>query len=78
MFLKYRDSSVSPAFDTMEFLPLVILTLCWAFFHCDVCVMPDFQPTEYLFEQHADKGQERWEVYAWAVREAMMKAGNFG
>jgi len=77
MFLKYRDSTVSPAFDTMEFLPLVILTLCWACYHCDVCVMPDIQPNDYLFEAHADKGQERWEIYAWAVRDAMMKAGNF-
>lgn len=39
--------------------------------------MPPFQPNEYLFEKHADKGKERWEIYAWAVRDAMMKAGKF-
>ena len=38
--------------------------------------MPEFEPTEYLFETHADKGIERWEVYAWALREAMMKYGD--
>ena len=39
--------------------------------------MPDFEPNEYLFETHADKGSERWEIYAWALRDAMMKAGGF-
>ena len=39
--------------------------------------MPDFQPNEYLFKTHADKGSERWEIYAWAVRDIMMKTGNF-
>ena len=40
-----------------------------------VHVMPDFQPNEYLFETHADKGADRWEIYAWAVRDAMAKVG---
>ena len=51
---------------------------------CSLCgytvttyVMPDFEPNEYLFEKHSDKGGERWEIYAWAVRDAMAKAGNF-
>jgi hypothetical protein len=29
-----------------------------------------------LFEKHSDKGYERWEIYAWAIREIMSKAGN--
>ena len=40
--------------------------------------MPDFEPNEYLFDTHADKGAERWEVYAWALRDAMCKSGGFG
>ena len=39
--------------------------------------MPDFQPNEFLFETHSNKGGDRWEVFAWAVRDAMCKAGNF-
>lgn len=39
--------------------------------------MPKFIPNEYLFKTHADKGTERWEIYAWAVRDAMMKCGQF-
>jgi len=30
-----------------------------------------------MFEKFKDKGQERWEIYAWAVREVMLKAGDF-
>lgn len=40
--LKYKYSTYSPAFDTMEMLPLVILHLCWACFKCEVNVLPDF------------------------------------
>ena len=35
--------------------------------------MPDFDPNEYLFRTHKDKGGERWEIVAWAVRDAMSK-----
>ena len=71
--LKYSSKTMSPAFDTLEALPLVILHLCWACFHCEVMVLPDFQPNEYLFENFSDKGDERWEIYGWALREVMMK-----
>lgn len=77
MFLRYKCHTVSPAFDVMEFLPLVILHLSWACYHCEVTLMPDFQPNEYLFETHRDKGSERWEVFSWAVRDAIIKQGGF-
>ena len=77
IFLKYKFNTVSPAFDVMEFLPLVILNLSTCFYKCELTVLPDFEPNEYLFETHSDKGSERWEIYAWAVRDAMAKAGGF-
>ena len=40
-------------------------------------MMPDFQPNDYLFETHKDKGNDRWEVFSWAVRDAIMNAGGF-
>jgi hypothetical protein len=40
--------------------------------------MPPFQPNDYLWEKHADKGEEKWEIYAWAMRDLMAKAGRFG
>lgn len=78
MFLKYRSSTVSPAFDVMEFLPLAILQLSWHCFRCDVTVLPDFQPNEYLFETHKEQGLERWEIFAWATREILCEHGGFG
>ena len=38
--------------------------------------LPEFQPNEYLFQKHADKGTERWEIIAWALRDIMSKAGH--
>ena len=40
-------------------------------------MMADFKPNDYLLEKHADKGEEDWEIFAWAVRDAMAKQGNF-
>jgi hypothetical protein len=77
LYMKYEYNLINPSFDCIEPIPLVILHLCWACFKCSVNVMPDFQPNEYLFQTHQDKGEERWEIYAWAVRDAMMNAGKF-
>ena len=30
-----------------------------------------------MLDKHADKGKEDWEIYAWCVRNAMAKAGNY-
>ena len=77
MFLKYHYDLISPSWEIMEFLPLLVLQCSWCLLRCKLHIMPDFQPNEYLFKTHADKGAERWEIYAWAVRDAMMKAGHF-
>jgi hypothetical protein len=39
--------------------------------------LPIFQPNDYLFEKHRDKGKEKWEIFAWAVRDIMAKHGGF-
>ena len=45
-------------------------------FKCEVLELPTFTPNEYLYRQHANKGQEKWEIYAWAIREIMSTAGD--
>ena len=40
-------------------------------------ILPPFLPNEYLLKTHADKGKSDWEIFAWAVRDSMAKAGNF-
>lgn len=77
VFLKYSYYQLSPAFDTMELLPLLIFMMSWACYCVEVNVMPDFQPNEYMFETHANKGEERWEIFAWAARDIMAKTGDF-
>jgi len=77
IFMKWNVGTVHPAYDTIEVLVLAILQLSWTCMKVNIYEMPDFEPNEYLFETHKDKGKERWEIYAWALRDAMMKQGGF-
>ena len=61
----------------LEFLPLAILNLSTCYFKSELTVLPDFEPNEYLFQTHSFQGSERWEIYAWAMRDIMAKAGEF-
>ena len=76
LILKYKFGTVSPAYDIIEFMALVIIQLSWSCITCNVIELPEFEPNEYLFETFKDKGKERWEIYAWAVREIMKEAGD--
>ena len=70
-------ATVSVSFEIIDELPRTILHLCWyGWQNIELIVMPDFEPNEYLFEQHNDKGSERWQISAWAVRDAMSKVSN--
>ncbi len=40
--------------------------------------MPPMTPNDYLFETHKDKGEEKWEIFAWAARDLLAKVGGFG
>ena len=44
---------------------------------CTLNIMPPFTPNDAMLNMHADKGKEDWEIYAWCVRNAMAKAGDF-
>ena len=44
----------------------------------EVSILPPLQPNEYLWKTHADKGHEKWEIFAWAARDVMAKVGHFG
>ena len=60
-------------------LKVIAIFVCsyFAFRKCTLHIMPPFTPNEEMLEKHADKGKEDWEIYAWCVRDAMAKAGNF-
>jgi len=67
---------ISMSYDVIHLVPLLIgIGTKWRR-DVNVKVMPPFIPNDYLFETHKDKGEERWEIYAWAMRDAMCKEGN--
>ena len=78
VFLQHSiHGTQSMAFEVVYQLPLVLLNLCWGCFTVDVVSLPDFEPNEYMFTTHADKGVDRWEIYAWAARDILCKEGDF-
>lgn len=78
MYMRYHSTNgFSTEYAVIDFLPLAFMTLCRSGLKCDVNIMSDFEPTEYLFKKHADKGKDRWEIFAWAVRDAIAKCGQF-
>lgn len=74
--LKYIWSNLSPAWDVIPFMPLAILQFSLFYVRCDVIELPTFVPNDYLYENHANKGSDKWEIYSWAVREAMASASD--
>lgn len=77
MYLKYPIHGFSTDYGVMDFLPLLLLNLSWFGLKCHINIMPDFEPNDYLFKKHANRGTDRWEIFAWAIRDSMAKAGDF-
>lgn len=74
---KYKtDEGISMSYDILPLLPLLCLLFVNWEYTIKTLELPPFIPNEYLFETHKDKGKERWEIYAWAVRDAMSKYGD--
>ena len=73
--LKYDWTNMSPAYDVMPLIQLVVFLMSYGWTSCTMKVLPPFIPNDYLYETHADKGKEKWEIFAWAVREVMADAG---
>ena len=61
-----------------EAITTLFMAMSWNIIRAEIVIYPVFQPNDYLFETHADKGDEKWEVYAWACRDLMAKVGGFG
>lgn len=73
--LKYPNyNTVHPANEVLKDHVVLILSCCNLFpTFIGVNLYPIFEPTEYLWEQHADKGKQKWEIYAWAIRDILSK-----
>jgi 1-acyl-sn-glycerol-3-phosphate acyltransferase len=66
------------ASDCLQELALYFLIFASFTFHrTTVHFLPPFEPNDYFWETHADKGKDRWEIYAWAIRDVIAKKGKF-
>ena len=76
--LKYNTDQFLCSNEVLDDAVMFIL-MCtnWKFTTCEVKFFPVFQPNDYLWKKHADKGKEQWEIYAWAVRDIMAKESGF-
>ena len=53
------------------------MVLCQVPYTVTATILPPLKPNKYLLETHKDKGKTDWEIFAWATRDAMCKAGGF-
>ena len=74
--MRYEGTMMSPCYDVIPFFAQLILMMCtFCDLKCNITQFPTFSPNEYLFSTHADKGKEKWEIYAWAIRDILAKYG---
>ena len=70
---------VHPGIESIPYGVSVLFCACsFDIIRAEVVVYPVFQPNDYLYEKHKDKGEEKWEIYAWACRDLISKVGGFG
>ena len=74
--IKYSWDKMSPTWEGMPFICHGNMMLNCGTYKCEVSVLPPFKPNDYLFSKHGKEGQEKWEVFAEAVRDVMAKQGN--
>jgi len=77
MIIKYNTNHISP--NNAGIGELSLMTFLWCSFapiEAEVTFLPVFTPNEKLFAK-AQPGQEKWEVFAQAVREAMSEYSGF-
>mmetsp|Transcript_46277 Transcript_46277/g.34010 ORF Transcript_46277/g.34010 Transcript_46277/m.34010 type:complete len:172 (+) Transcript_46277:387-902(+) len=68
------EEFISSAYDIIDFVPLICLRYSmFSFYTYHAQLLPPVQPTEYMYNKFADKGKEKWEIFAWVVRDIMAK-----
>ena len=77
LLLMYEWDFFSPAYDVIPFIPQLFLQMSLGYYTVNHKTLPQFIPNDYLFTQHQDKGKDKWEIFAWAIRDIMSKAGPF-
>jgi hypothetical protein len=77
-YVKFSGGPVIPAYDAIQFFPLVIFIISsLGCYETSINIMPPFRPNDHMLATYSDKGKEPWEIFAWCVRDAMAKSGGF-
>jgi len=73
-----NNGELSLAMDVIEMLYHIFIVICNPYFTVTLMHFPVFCPNEYLYSKSifANEKKEKWEVYAEAVRDVMVKKGN--
>jgi hypothetical protein len=56
VFIKYKYGTMSPCYDVVPYVSLVLMNLCLFDFSFEIVELPPFLPNDYLFKTHSDKG----------------------
>jgi 1-acyl-sn-glycerol-3-phosphate acyltransferase len=78
-YIKMGDSLVNPCYDVLDFPVLAVLMLAsFSYYTTTLHIMPTFVPNDFMLKKFAHKikgdAVEPWQIYAWAVRDAMAAA----
>ncbi|CDW76747.1 acyltransferase family protein [Stylonychia lemnae] len=75
IILNYKSNKISIAKDSIYQKWLLFLSSMEFFdVSCEIIECPIFIPNDYLYQKHKNQGQEKWEIYAWAIRDIYSKA----
>lgn len=69
LVVRYSSANFNPSHDVMPMHYHLVVLLSQFLNHIEVIEMPIFEPNRYLFEHHSKPNQEKWSVFADAVRE---------
>ena len=76
--LQYTTPQASPMTSCLDDPESIVLFCCnWRLSSVRAVFYPTFQPNNYLWKKHADKGKTHDKIYAWAVRDLMRKTQGF-
>lgn len=67
--LRHYSPYMNPAHDIMPLLTHMLVLFAQPYNKIELIDLPIFFPTDYLFENHKQLGESKWEIYANAIRE---------
>jgi len=70
---KFHSLVTCPTYDVLGFMDHNIILCLSPYTAFTVYKFPPFLPNQFMYDKYKDKFQDKWEIYAWALREALAK-----